>query len=77
MLVPVWSPWLRMDGQMIIRQVTYERGEGGTTTKLDIVSPQAFSPEPPDSNKEKGKKGKKGGRNIWAEAIGEEDKKDG
>lgn len=75
MLVQVRSPWLRMDGQMIIRQATYERGEGGTTTKLDIVSPQAFSPEPPDSKK--GKAGKKGGRNIWAEAIGEEDKKDG
>ncbi|MGY2185504.1 phage baseplate assembly protein [Pseudomonas sp. SDO5591_S426] len=78
MLVQVKSPWLRMDGQMIIRQATYERGEGGTTTKLDIVSPQAFSPEPPDSNKGvKGKAGKKGGRNIWAEAIGEEDRKDG
>lgn len=75
MLVQVKSPWLRMDGQMIIRQATYERGDSGTTTKLDIVSPQAFSPEPPDSKK--GKKGKKGGRNIWAEAIGEEDKKDG
>ncbi|QBR31893.1 MULTISPECIES: phage baseplate assembly protein [Pseudomonas] len=78
MLVQVKSPWLRMDGQMIIRQVTYERGEGGTTTKLDIVSPQAFSPEPPDSKRgAKGKTAKKGGRNIWAEAIGEEDKKDG
>lgn len=75
MLVQVRSSWLRMDGEMIIRQATFERGDGGTVTKLDIVSPQAFSPEPPDSNK--GKKGKRGGRNIWAEAIGEEDKKDG
>lgn len=72
LLVQVKSPWLRMDGQMIIRQATYERGDGGTTTKLDIVSPQAYSPAPPDSKD--GKKGKKGGRNIWAEAIGEEDK---
>jgi prophage tail gpP-like protein len=78
MLVQVKSPWLRMDGQMIIRQATYERGDGGTTTKLDIVSPQAFSPEPPDSKKTaKSKTSKKGGRNIWSEAIGEEDKKDG
>lgn len=75
MLVQVKSSWLRMDGEMIIRQATFERGEGGTTTKLDIVSPQTFSPEPPDSKD--GKKGKAGGRNIWAEAIGEEDKKDG
>ncbi|MNU06400.1 hypothetical protein D3C72_2515820 [compost metagenome] len=59
---------------MLIRQVTYERGEGGTTAKLEIVSPQAFDPEPPDGKKsKKTKTGKKGQRNIWAEAIGEED----
>jgi prophage tail gpP-like protein len=74
LLVYVRSGWLRMDGWMLIRQVTYERGEGGTTAKLEIVSPQAFDPEPPDGEKgKKGKKGKKGGRNIWAEAIGDED----
>jgi prophage tail gpP-like protein len=74
LLVYVRSAWLRMDGWMLIRQVTYERGEGGTTAKLEIVSPQAFDPEPPDGKKDKkGKAGKKGGRNIWAEAIGEEE----
>lgn len=73
MLVHVRSPWLRCDGEMIIRQVTYERGEGGTTSKLDIVSPQAFAPEPPDSKSKDAKKGKASGRNIWREAIGEED----
>ncbi|QJC78899.1 phage baseplate assembly protein [Pseudomonas umsongensis] len=74
MLVYVRSSWLRMDGWMLIRQVTYERGEGGTTAKLEIVSPQAFDPEPPDGKKaKKTKAGKKGQRNIWAEAIGEED----
>jgi len=74
LLVYVRSTWLRMDGWMLIRQVTYERGEGGTTAKLEIVSPQAFDPEPPDGKKDKkGKAGKKGGRNIWAEAIGEEE----
>lgn len=65
MLVQVKIPWLRMDGVMIIRQVTYERGDGGTTSKLDIVSPQAFAPEPPD----KKAKGKGDGANVWAEAI--------
>lgn len=74
MLVRVQSPWLRMDGDMLIRQVTFNRdsadGSDGTTTQIDIVSPQAYETEPPDSKK---KKGKKGGRNIWAEAIGEED----
>lgn len=74
LLVYVQSAWLRMDGWMLIRQVTYERGEGGTTAKLEIVSPQAFDPEPPDGKKgKKGKAGKKGGRNIWAEAIREEE----
>ncbi|MCY1464018.1 hypothetical protein D9M71_819910 [compost metagenome] len=63
-----------MDGWMLIRQVTYERGESGTTAKLELVSPQAFDPEPPDGKKAKTKKaGKKGQRNIWAEAIGEEE----
>lgn len=71
MLVYVRSSWLRCDGEMIIRQATYERGEGGTTTKLEIVSPQAFAPEPPDGKD--AKKGKVAKRNIWAEAIGEED----
>lgn len=71
MLVQVRSPWLRMNGEMIIKQVTFERGGQGTTTKLDLVSPQAVASEPPDSKK--AKKSKKGGRNPWAEAIGEED----
>lgn len=73
LLVYVRSSWLRMDGMMLIRQVTYERGEGGTTSKLEIVSPQACDPEPPDGKKSK--KGKKGSRNIWREAIPEEDRK--
>jgi prophage tail gpP-like protein len=71
LLVNVRSSWLRMDGEMIIRQATYERGDGGTTTKLDIVSPQTFAPEPPDGKA--ATKGKVGKRNIWAEAIGEEE----
>lgn len=77
MLVYVKSPWLRMDGEMLIRQVTFNKesadGSEGTTAQLDIISPQAYAPEPPDSKKKGKKKGKKGGRNIWAEAIGEED----
>jgi prophage tail gpP-like protein len=71
MLVYVRSSWLRCDGEMIIRQATYERGEGGTTTKLEIVSPQAFAPEPPDGKD--AKKGKVAKRNIWSEAIGVEE----
>lgn len=72
LLVTVRSPWLRLDGDMIIRQVTFERGDSGTTAKLDLVSPQAFAPEPPDSLKAKGGTRKAGKKNIWTEAIGEE-----
>lgn len=74
LLVPVKSTWLRMDGDMIIRQVTFERGEGGTTAKLDVVSPQTYSPTAPDGVRLKtDKSAKVGKRNIWAEAIQEED----
>ena len=72
MLVTVKAPWLRLDGEMIIRQATFERGESGTTTKLDIVSPQTFAPEPPDSKA--GKKGKGADDGIWRAAISEKDR---
>lgn len=71
MLVTVSSAWLRLEGDMIIRQATFERGTSGTTTKLDLVSPQTFAPEPPDSTKANTRNA--GKKNIWAEAIGEED----
>jgi prophage tail gpP-like protein len=75
LLVYVRSAWLRMDGWMLIRQVTYERGEGGTTAKLEIVSPQAFDPEPPDGKAAKTAKANKSGhRSIWREAIPKEDR---
>ncbi|WP_376947180.1 phage baseplate assembly protein [Azorhizophilus paspali] len=74
MLVNVRSSWLRMDGEMMIRQVTFTRDDGGTQAKLDIVSPQAFAPEPPDSlaAKKAGKKDDDG--KLWKEALGEEKK---
>lgn len=75
MLVTVRSSWLRMEGEMMIRQVTFSRDDGGTQAKLDIVSPQAFAPEPPDSTaaKKAGKKDDDG--KLWKEALGEEKKK--
>lgn len=66
MLVRVRSPWLRMDGEMLIRQVTFKKDNSGTTTQLEVASPQAFQPEPPDKAK------KKGGDNQWMSAIGED-----
>jgi prophage tail gpP-like protein len=68
-LVAVKSSWLRMDGDMLVRQVTYRRNATeGTLVDLDLVSPQAFSPEPPDKSKADKQKGK----NIWREALGKE-----
>lgn len=70
-LVAVKSSWLRMDGDMLIRQVTYTRSQTeGTMVELDLVSPQAFSPEPPDKVKEA--KQPRNGKNIWREALGDE-----
>lgn len=74
-LVHVKSTFLRMDGDMLVRQVTYRRTPaGGTECDLDLVSPQAFSPEPPDKSKEEKKNGKgRSGQNIWREALGKDE----
>lgn len=75
-LVGVKSSWLRMEGDMLIRQVTYRRSQTeGTVVDLDLVSPQAFSPEPPDKKKDPdaAKKKKAGGVNIWREALGDDE----
>lgn len=72
LLVPVTAAWLRMDGDMLIRQVTYTRRQSeGTRCTLSLVSPQAFSPEPPDKDKEKRQSAS--GRNIWREALGKDE----
>ncbi|HEY1035541.1 MAG TPA: hypothetical protein VGE09_11230 [Pseudoxanthomonas sp.] len=77
MLVTVRLPWLQLEGEMLIRQVTFNKGPGGTTTDLDIVSPQAYAADPPDGKqgkKTKGKKGKKGEKkgNSWMSVIPED-----
>lgn len=72
MLVRVSLPWLSLEGEMLIRQVTFEKDQGGTTTSLDIVSPQAFEPEPPDGKQKK--KPKKGKGGSWAAALAEDAK---
>lgn len=75
LLVGVKSSFLRMDGDMLIRQVTYKRsGSSGTECELSLISPQAFSPEPPDkAESSKDKRAKNGGRNIWREALGDDE----
>ncbi len=73
-LVQVDVPALQIKGEMLIRQVTYSRDEGGTLAKVDIVSPQAYAPEPPGSLKsKKRKKGGKGkGISSWGAALADD-----
>jgi prophage tail gpP-like protein len=44
-LVRVQSPRLRVDGDMLITEVTHETGDQGTTTQLTLRTPGAFAPE--------------------------------
>lgn len=68
-LVRVESRTLQLNGEMLVRQVTYIRDEQGTIAKLELVSPQTYDPEPPDSPKaKKGRKGK-GKGSSWGEVI--------
>ncbi|MGL6223899.1 MAG: phage baseplate assembly protein [Steroidobacteraceae bacterium] len=76
LLVPVEAPWLSLSGEMLISQVTFDIDDnGGTTTTLDIMPPQAFEPEAPDGKQKKKPKraGKgKGGGNSWSAALAED-----
>lgn len=42
----VKAPSVRVDGDMLISQVEYTKGSGGEITKLTLVRPDAFTPEP-------------------------------
>lgn len=39
-------PSLKVDGIWIIGEVTYLRGENGTTAEVTLMPPEAYSPEP-------------------------------
>lgn len=45
-LVKVKSPFLGVNGSLLITQATYSVDEGGTTTTLSLKNPNAFRPEP-------------------------------
>lgn len=74
MLVHVISPWLGVEGELLIRQVTFNKGNSGTTTQLELVSPQAYDPEPPDGKQKKKKKKGSGDSSTgaWNEGVGED-----
>lgn len=46
-IVNVFAPWLlRIDGDMLISQVEFSVGDGGTITQLSLTRTDAFVPEP-------------------------------
>ncbi len=45
-LAPVKIPALKIDATWIIGEVTYLRGEEGTTAEITLMPPAAFTPEP-------------------------------
>ena len=46
MMVSVKAPWLALDRELIICEVTYSYDEGGEKTTLRLTLPDAFLPEP-------------------------------
>lgn len=65
LIVPVRSPWLRMAGDMLIREVRYSKDPtSGTTATLSVISPKAYESEPFVPPAEDG--------NVWAEALDDE-----
>lgn len=53
-LVRATVPRIGVDGDMLISQVEYTMGDGGQTTQLHLVRPDAFTPEPSATVKEAG-----------------------
>lgn len=50
-LVPLKSPWLGIDQEMLITDVKYFKGEAGTTCTLSLEPKEAYIPEPTVSEK--------------------------
>ena len=57
-MVPVKAPWLALEREMIISEITYSYDEGGEKTTLALTLPDAFLPD----KKRKAKKEKRRGR---------------
>jgi prophage tail gpP-like protein len=68
--VMVRAPWLSLEGEMLVKGASFSKGSGGTTTGLELVSPQAFEPEPPDGKSRKAKGGDVAGE-LWVPGSGE------
>lgn len=60
-IVPIRSSWLRLDGELLIREVTFTKSlTNGTQTRLALISPDAYLPEPIEDEESGG---------MWGEAI--------
>ncbi|WP_439471347.1 phage baseplate assembly protein [Brevundimonas sp.] len=46
LIVPTDAPWLGIDGDILIADVSFELGESGSTTSLTLSPPDAYRPEP-------------------------------
>jgi prophage tail gpP-like protein len=45
LLVPVVSPWLGIDRDLLISSVEFRKDDGGSTTALELTLPDAFMGE--------------------------------
>jgi len=58
-MVPVKAPWLALDRELVISEITYSYDDGGEKTTLALTLPDAFLPE--QKRKAKKEKGKSSG----------------
>ena len=59
LLVPIVSPWLGLDRELLISSVEFRKDDNGTTTALEVTLPDAFLPEDAKATKTKTAKKKK------------------
>lgn len=45
-IVPVHSPWLEIESEMLITGLNFTKGPQGTRTTLELEPPNAYTPEP-------------------------------
>jgi prophage tail gpP-like protein len=45
-LVKITAPWIGLNVEMLISEVTFQKGDGGTTTELLLEMAQAYTPDP-------------------------------
>ena len=60
-LVPVVSPWLQINGLMLVTGLRFRKGDGGSTTSLELMSPAAFRPDLEPRKKQR----KQDGTDLW------------